>query len=490
MCAYNRVDGAYACENPWLLNTVLKRDWGYGGFVLSDWGAVHSTERSVLAGLDQESAAQADARNYFEGLGAAIDAGKVPGSRLDDMARRILTSIYACGLAGDWPQSAPFDPEAAGEVARAIEEEGAVLLRNDGLLPLSPKLRRVLVVGARADRGVPSGGGSSQVVPHGGVADREAEGRGRAMIFDPSPPLEALRRRLPSTAVEYDDGLDLDRTAQRAADAEVVIVFVDQYLTEGADAANLDLPNRQDNLVERIAAANPRTVVVLETGGPVLMPWLDRTAAVLEAWYPGQKGGEAIAAILVGAVDPSGRLPVTFPANEGQLPRKERVEVAREGADLGAPPIVATSYEDAAAGYRRFAELGERPLFPFGFGLAYTTFRLGGLEARVQGDSVTATVEVTNTGGRAGVAVPQLYVTGPSGSGIGLRLAGWGRLALGPGETRRAEIAVDPRLLAVFDEFSHRWRIARGIYTIGAGLDATRQALSTPIALEAAERQP
>ena len=209
-------------------------------------------------------------------------------------------------------------------------------------------------------------------------------------------------------------------------------MFVDQYLTEGADAPNLALPNRQDNLVERIAAANPRTVVVLETGGPVLMPWLDRTAAVLEAWYPGQKGGEAIAAILVGAVDPSGRLPVTFPANEGQLPRKERVEVAREGADLGAPPIVATSHEDAAAGYRRFAELGERPLFPFGFGLAYTTFRLGGLEARVQGDSVTATVEVTNTGGRAGAAVPQLYVTGPSGSGIGLRLAGWSRLALAP----------------------------------------------------------
>ena len=228
------------------------------------------------------------------------------------------------------PQAA-FDPEAAGAVARAIEEEGAVLLRNDGLLPLSAKLSRALVVGARADRGVPSGGGSSQVIPHGGAADRESEGRGRAMIFDPSPPLDALRRRLPSTAIEYDDGLDLERAAREAADADVAIVFVDQYLTEGADAPTLALPNGQDALVERIAAANPRTVVVLETGGPVLMPWLDRTAAVLEAWYPGQKGGEAIADILAGVVDPSGRLPVTFPANEGQLPRKDVVTAARMG---------------------------------------------------------------------------------------------------------------------------------------------------------------
>lgn len=490
MCAYNRVDGAYACENPWLLNTVLKGDWGFQGFVLSDWGAVHSTERSALAGLDQESAVQADARDYFDDLGPAIDAGRIPRSRLDDMARRIVGSMFACGLVDKSSPQVAFDPEAAGEVARAIEEEGAVLLRNDGLLPLSAGLRRVLVVGARADRGVPSGGGSSQVVPHGGVADRESEGRGRAMIFDPSPPLEALRRRLSSTTVEYDDGIDPERAAQKAAEADAAIVIVDQYLSEGADAPTLALPNRQDALVARIAAANPRTVVVLETGGPVLMPWLDRTAAVLEAWYPGQKGGEAIADILAGLTDPSGRLPVTFPANEGQLPRKDVVAVAPEGSDPGGPPVVATGREDANAGYRRFAELGERPLFPFGYGLTYTTFRLGALNARVEGETVTVTVDVTNTGGRAGIAVPQLYVTGPSGSGIGLRLAGWSRLSLAPGEPRRAEIVIDPRLLAVFDEASHRWRIARGQYALSVGFNATQRDLSTSIALEAAERPP
>ncbi len=487
MCAYNRVDGAYACENPWLLNTVLKGDWGYGGFVLSDWGAVHSTERSALAGLDEEFAVQADARDYFAGLGAAVAAGRAPKSRLDDMARRILTSMYACGLAGDRPPQTAFDPDAAEETARKIEQEGAVLLRNDGLLPFPAGLRRVLVVGAHADRGVPSGGGSSQVVPRGGVADRESEGRGRAMIFDPSPPLAALRERLPSTTVDYDDGVVPERAAQKAANADVAIVFVDQYLTEGADATTLALPNAQDALIERVAAANPRTVVVLETGGPVLMPWLDRTAAVLEAWYPGQEGGEAIADILTGLADPSGRLPVTFPTNEAQLPRKEGVSVALGPGD---PPVAATAPEDAEVGYRKAVGRDERSLFPFGYGLSYTAFRLGGLTARLEGDTVRATLEATNTGGRAGAAVPQLYVTGPSGSGIGLRLAGWSRIALAPGESRRVEIAVDPRLLATFDEASHRWRIAQGSYTLSAGFDAAHRDLSTPIALEAAERPP
>ena len=490
MCAYNSVDGDHACENAWLLNEVLKGDWGYGGFVLSDWGAVHSTKHAAMSGLDQESAVQADARNYFGDLGGAIQAGRVPRSRLDDMARRILTSIFACGLADDPPEKVASDPVAAEDTARAIADEGVVLLRNDGLLPLSTKLRRVLVVGGRADRGVPSGGGSSQVIPRGGVALKEREGRNQAMVFDPSPPLEALRRRLPSTVVDYDDGLDPERAGRKAENADAVIVFADQYLTEGADARSLALPNGQDRLVERVAEANPRTVVVLETGGPVLMPWLDRTAAVLEAWYPGQKGGEAIADILVGLVDPSGRLPVTFPLNEAQLPRASVVDPAREGSAPDRGPVIATGPEDAAVGYRGFAERGQRPLFPFGYGLSYTTFRVGGLTARVDGPTVTAAVDVTNTGGRAGAAVPQLYVTGPVGSRVRLRLAGWSRLDLAPGETRRAEIVVDPRLLAGFDEASRRWRIAPGRYRFSVGFDAARPELTTEIALKGADRPP
>ena len=256
MCAYNQINGVYSCENDWLLNQVLKDDWRYPGFVMSDWGAVHSTVRSALAGLDQESGEQLDTRNFFDSLGLAVRDGKVPQTRLDDMARRILTSIFACGLVEGAPAPKVHVGES-DEAALAIEREGAVLLRNDGVLPLAPGLRHILVVGAHADRGVPSGGGSSQVIPRGGVALKEPEGKNRAMVFDPSSPLDALRRRFRGARVDFDDGQRLEEAARDAAAADAVVVFADQYLTETVDAKNLDLPRRQDALIESVARANP-----------------------------------------------------------------------------------------------------------------------------------------------------------------------------------------------------------------------------------------
>ncbi len=484
MCAYNEINGTYACENPWLLTDVLKSDWGYRGFVLSDWGAVHSTVASALAGLDQESAVQADRRPYFAALGKAIETGKVLQARLDDMAERILRSIFACGLADPGPRTAP-NIAASEATARTIEAEGAVLLRNDGLLPLPHGLRRVLVVGADADRAVPAGGGSSQVVPHGGVPFTTPEGENRAMIYDPSSPLDALRSRLSSSEVDWDDGLDPERAAKAAAGADAVVLFVDQYRTEGADAPNLSLPGGQDRLVERVAKANPHTIVVLETGGPVLMPWLDRTAAVISAWYPGEQGGEAIADILTGVADPSGRLPATFPARDPRSPSP-----AHGAAASGAGDPVVRYDASPSFGYRALAERGERPLFPFGYGLSYTTFKLGELSARVDGSAVTAALAVTNAGGRPGAAIPEHYLTGPAASGVGLRLAGWSRIELAPGETRRVEIAVDPRLLATFDEAARRWRITAGGYEISAGFDATHREAAARIMLDAGDLPP
>ena len=203
------------------------------------------------------------------------------------------------------------------------------------------------------------------------------------MIFDPSSPLDAIRRQFPRARVDYDDGRLLGRTAKAAAGADAAIVFADQWLTETADAPDLSLPSGQDRLIETVARANPRTVVVLETGGPVLMPWIDKTAAVLEAWYPGQKGGEAIAEILSGAVNPSGRLPLTFPASESQLPHRT-IQGDPKGAPLGpvgrggryGRTFVADYAEGADVGYKWFLRRGERPLFPFGYGLSYTTFGL------------------------------------------------------------------------------------------------------------------
>ena len=497
MCAYNQVNGAYACENSWLLTEVLKQDWRYDGFVMSDWGAVHSTVKSALAGLDQESGEQLDTQNFMAGLGRAVADGEVPQSRFDDMVRRILTSVYAHGLA-DPPAAGPAPNLGESDAtALAIEREGAVLLRNQGLLPLSANTRRILVVGARADRGVPSGGGSSQVIPRGGIAAKEYEGPNRAMLFVPSSPLEAIRREFLRARVAYDGGGSLERAAAAAANADAVIVFADKWMTESRDAPNMTLPHGQDRLIEGVARANPRTVVVLETGGAVLMPWVDQVGAILEAWYGGQKGGEAIAGILSGAVDPSGRLPVTFPASEAQLPHPKI-----QGNPLGAPggPVgrggrygrIFTAHysEGAAVGYKWFFERGERPLFPFGFGLSYTTFRLRDLKATTEGNRVRVSASVANTGLRAGIATPQFYVSGPDGARIRLRLAGWSRLALAAGEEREASVAVDPRLFATFDEPARRWRIAAGTYRITAGFDAESRTESADVSLAGSDLPP
>jgi len=498
MCAYNQVNGVYSCQNDWLLSEVLKGDWRYPGYVLSDWGAVHSPVQSALAGLDQESGEQLDTQNFFGApLALAVKQGKVPQSRLDDMVRRIVTSVFACGLASNTAASGPPDIAEGEAAALAIEREGAVLLRNEGMLPLAADVRRILVVGAHADRGVPSGGGSSQVIPTGGIALKEQEGKDRAMIFVPSSPLAAIRRRFPHARVDFADGVNPAQAAKAAAGADAVVVFADQYLTEGADAPNLSLPNGQDALIESVARANRRTVVVLETGGPVVMPWLDHTAAVIEAWYPGQKGGEAIADVLSGDVDPSGRLTVTFPTSESQLPHP-RIQGDAHGAPEG--PVgrggrygriyTADYSEGALVGYKWDFTHDERPLFPFGYGLSYTRFGLSDLTVSADGDKVEASVTVKNLGSRAGVAVPQLYLSGPKGDGIALRLAGWSRIELAPGEGRKATVSVDPRLFATFDESLRCWRISPGDYWMTAGFDVDHRDLAATVTLASAELPP
>jgi beta-glucosidase len=498
MCAYNQVNGSYSCENDWLLNEVLKTDWGYSYFVMSDWGAVHSTDRSAMAGLDQESGEQLDTRNFFaDGLARAINDGEVPEARLDDMARRILTSIFAHDLADARDAPEPVDFAASDRTALAIAREGTVLLRNQGLLPLPADTRSLVVIGAHADRGAPSGGGSSQVIPRGGIAAKEEVGENQAMVFDPGSPLKAIRLQFPRARVDFDDGSSPARAAEAAARADAVILFVDQWMTESADAQSLNLPRGQDSLVEAVTGANPRTAVVLETGGPVLMPWLEKTAAVLEAWYPGQKCGEAIAEILSGAANPSGRLPVTFPVSEDQLPHP-KVQGDPNGAPIGpvgrgghyGAMFTAMYDEGAAVGYKWFFERGEQPLFPFGFGLSYSTFALSELAVNVSGHTVTASATVRNAGDRAGKAIPQFYLTGPDGANILLRLVGWNRIDLKPGEQRQVAASIDPRLLAKFDEGARRWLIQAGAYQVAAGFDSKHRELTANFDLQPASLPP
>jgi beta-glucosidase len=489
MCSYNRVNGDYACESDYLLNQVLKGDWAYGGYVMSDWGATHSTIPAARNGLDQQSGHPFDAAPYFNaGLKEAVVNGHVPAARLDDMAGRIVRAMFAHGVVDQpvrvEPDSA-IDLRANGAVSQADAEEAIVLLKNrNALLPLSPQLRTIAVIGGHADAGVLSGGGSSQVYPAGGMAvpnEGPADFPG-PMVYYPSSPLRELAG-LTRARLHYLDGQDIPAAARLAAGSDAVIVFATQWTAESVDAPSLSLPGAQDALIAALAGANPHTVVVLETGGPVLMPWLPAVDAVLEAWYPGTRGGTAIARVLSGAVNPSGHLPATFPAAQSQLPR---AEIDRDPAHTGARVDTDYNIEGAAVGYKWFDLKQMQPLFAFGHGLSYTTFGYSALAAQAAGTAIDVTVNVRNTGPRAGKAVAQVYISPQAGGWEApRRLGGWDKLALAPGASGVAHVRIDPRLLAVFDSASKTWRIAEGDYMVSVGDSSAAAAAAISIHLDA-----
>jgi beta-glucosidase len=468
---------------------VLKRDWGWPGFVMSDWGAVHSTETAVLAGLDQQSGEEFDRQVYFaQPLKEAVEAGRVPAERLNDMVRRILRSMFASGIVDDPPKpGGVIDYGAHAATAQVVAEQGIALLRNrDGALPLARGLRRIVVIGSHADKGVLSGGGSSQVIPVGGVAipGLGPENFPGPLVYDPSSPVKAIEAASGGARVDYDEGDDIPRAVQAANGADAVIIFAHQWTAEMFDLPDLSLPDRQDGLIAAVASANGRTVVVLETGGPVLMPWLPLTAGVIEAWYPGAHGGEAIARILFGDVNPSGRLPMSFPAGESQLPRAKMTNDSGN-KDAGGQAIDVDYFEGAQVGYKWFDRSAVKPLFPFGYGLSYTSFGYAGLTAGASGSSITISVNVTNTGSRRGADVPQFYVRRPGDADFPIRLVGWSKVLLSPGETQRVTVTVDPRLLAHFDAATDAWEIASGHYAIEAGANAGELPLRTQVTLAA-----
>ncbi len=478
MTGYNRVNGLFASENPFLLTDVLKNDWHFGGWVMSDWGATHSTAPAARAGLDQESGKNLDPERPFGApLKAAVASGEVPAARLDDMVLRLLRARFR--VAADGAAAVGGDTDQHRAVAETIAQQGAVLLKNERQLPLPRTLRRILVVGEHADFGVLSGGGSSQVVPPGALrlpGDPPGKYYGLPKLYDPSSPLDAIRREAPSATVDFLDGRDHAAAARAARAADVVILFAEQWMSEARDARSLALPLEQDNLITVVAAANPKTVVVLQTGGPVTMPWIAAVPAVVEAWYSGARGGQAIAALLFGGINPSGRLPITFPQAEAQLPRPVAPNPDGTTANPGEPirgPTLTVDYnaEGADVGYKWFIRKGEKPLFAFGHGLSYTRFAHGPPTVTRQAGVTRVAFDVTNTGEREGIDTPQVYVESTAGL-FTRRFAGWARVALHPGETRRISVALDPRLLARFDAAAHCWRVAGGRYRASVRFDA------------------
>ena len=483
MCSYNIVHGDYACESPWLLNEVLKQDWGYQGYVMTDWGATHSTVKAANSGLDQQSGFPFGKTDWFgQPLREAISKGDVPQARLDDMVHRILWGLFTTGavdspVSGD--QAVQLDYATDGRASQTDAEEAMVLLKNDGLLPLVKTAKSIAVIGGHADAGVLSGGGSSQVYPIGGMAvpNEGPDSFPGPMVYYPSSPMKGIAARTAAT-VSYASGKDVKAAAALAAKSDVVIVFATQWAAEGMDQADLSLPNKQDALIAAVAAANPKTVVVLETGGPVTMPWLDKVGAVVEAWFPGTSGGEAIARVLTGEVNPSGHLPVTFPASLDQTPRPVLDgNVGNKSSDRDKIYTVDYDIEGAAVGYKWFDKKGLKPLFPFGYGLSYTTFEMPEVHAvGMTHDGLSVGLTVKNTGAVAGKAVAQVYVAG-EGWEAPKRLGGFAKLDLAAGETRSAGLTVDPRLLATYDAASKTWTVAAGTYTVmlGAAADDIRQ---------------
>ena len=342
MTGYNKINGDYAGGNSVLIQGVLKGAWDYPGWVMSDWGGTPGWQ-AALQGLDQESGLQLDvmmwqAEWFTARLRQAYADGDVPKERLSDMVRRILRSMFAIGVDA-WGTLPEVDMARHHQIAVETARQGIVLLKNDGAPPLATgTAARIAVIGGHAQIGVPTGCGSSAVVPPGGFAEvikvggPGIMGVGRNLYLLPSSPLAELRKLLPAAQIEFDPGMNPAESALMAARCDIAIVFAVKLDSEGFDDPDLSLPWGQDAVIEAVAAANPETVVVLETGNPVVMPWRDRVRAIVEAWYPGQAGGQAIAEILTGAVNPSGRLPVTFPADLAQTPARTSPVWARPGA--------------------------------------------------------------------------------------------------------------------------------------------------------------
>ncbi len=474
MCSYNKLNGDWACENSYLLTDVLKNAWGFKGFVLSDWGGTHSTVKAVMAGMDNEQPGADVARARFgDALKKAVESGEVPMSRLNDLVHRIVRTEFAYGIVDDPPRGRVVDPFKGADTAQAIAEQGSVLLKNAAnQLPLSgAAVTSIALIGSHADTGVLSGGGSAQVDPPGGGPSRF----GGPPVWFPSSPLKAIRAKAPKAKVEYNDGADLAAAAALAKSSQVAIVFVNEPTSEGRDLRSLTLSNKQDELVAAVAAANPHTIVVLETGGPAAMPWIDKVSATIEIWYPGVRGAEALANILFGDVNPSGKLPATFPKSEADLPHPaipgmppEQPAGATAGrGGRGMPAGFDIDYtEGLKVGYKWFDAEDKQPLFPFGYGLSYTTFAYSGLKAGM--DSVSFTVR--NTGRRAGAEIAQVYAAlPPAAQEPPRRLVAWQKVELAPGESKTVTLKLEPKLLSIFNEQKDDWELLGGQYRFYAG---------------------
>lgn len=494
MCSYNRINGEWACQNKFMLQTILEEQWGFKGFVVADYGASKDTVRNLNNGLDFVPAQGSIDQAYSPFLiQNALDSGKVSRATLDGHVLRILRTLFAFGYFDRLPyvdDDTQIDHAGHQALAQRIEERAITLLKNDGVLPLAPGVQKIAVIGPYAKTFI-TGGGSGGVDPTRIVTA-----------------LEAITARAGSgVTVSYADGSSPSKAAALAKAADVAIVITGDVQTEGQDKSCIGLSCtsdfinsnsvllgrksiclispcplngiNQDGLVKAVAAAQPKTVAVLETGGPVLTPWRDQVAALVQAWYPGQEGGAAIARMLFGDVDPGGRLPVTFPASADQLSTAGDTDRYPGG----------NHSEGLLVGYRWYDAKNLTPAYPFGAGLSYTSFTYSPVQVQAGGPGgavATATVEVTNTGARAGYAVPQLYLTKPSSAAFPQpvrQLVSSASVLVAAGQTVRVSLPLNDRSFASWDTSlgtGGDWRVLPGCYTLALGT-SSRDLLSNGV---------
>ncbi|HXC35186.1 MAG TPA: glycoside hydrolase family 3 C-terminal domain-containing protein [Candidatus Acidoferrales bacterium] len=453
MSAYPKVNGQYCCQNDILENKILKKQWGFQGFITSDFGAVHSTAPSAMAGLDLE---MPTGKYFGDALAAAVQSGKVPLSVIDDKLVRRFRTMMQFGLF-DQPAGMKQIPEYEdGQKSLKIAEEGIVLLKNDHeTLPLDAnKIYNIALIGPYAVEAMTGGQGSSHVRP----------------LYSVSPE-QGIEKRVGSMArVRVAAGSDIPKAVSLAASADLVILMVGDSETEGKDHP-ITLRGNQDELVEAVVAANPHTVVVLKSGSAVLMPWVDKVPAILEAWYPGEEDGNAVAAVLFGDVNPSGKLPMTFPKELADLPANTTQQYPGMNGEVDYS-------EGIFVGYRHYDQEHIQPLFPFGYGLSYTTFGFSNLTItpgsvkNTDPFKVSVDFDVTNTGKRAGEEVAQLYVGLPATTRMPQppeQLKRFAKILLQPGETRHVHFELDKQAMSCWNERHHKWAVLAGPYHIMVG---------------------
>jgi beta-glucosidase len=470
MCSYSYINGTAACQNPYTLSTVLRQQYGFGGFVTSDWSATHSTAASANAGLDIDMPGN---DHYFgSALRSAVSSGSVSTATLNSMVSHVLTEMFAFGLfdkpAAGSPAATVTNPADKAD-ATALAEEGTVLLKNSGnVLPLGASDSPIAVIGADASSSPQTAGGGSAGVKSSGTVT----------------PLQGITAAAPSgVTVKYNSGASASSAAALAASSRVAIVFASYPEAEGGDRTSIDLGSTEDSLISAVAAANPHTIVVLNTGSAVTMPWLSSVAGVLEAWYPGQDDGTAIASILFGNSDPSGHLPVTFPTSLSQVPASTTAQWPGTGGTVHYS-------EGTDVGYRWYQANHLTPLFPFGYGLSYTSFSFSNLKigSLIKGGVATVSATVTNTGSRAGADVAQLYVHEPAATGQPPeQLDGFQRVYLQPGASQQVTFDLTQQNLQYWNASSNSWATSTGSYGIDVGDSASSLPLSGTLPVSAAQ---